>query len=163
MGRVADELSDIVFVTNDNPRTEDPYAILDDITSGFRDRVYNLEAIKDEAMFPFLKDMYLIHPNARHETMKLQNACRRYVMVDRWFAIRGAIAMATPDDAVLICGKGHEDYIVVGNKKHWFDDRAEARDALRKIVTVQESGVDTTNLPWGRVGAIAGNGNMLDA
>ena len=163
MGAAADELSDIVFVTNDNPRTEDPYAILDDITAGFRDRVYNLESIKDEAMFPFLKDMYLIHPNARHETMKLQNACRRYVMVDRWFAIRGAIAMAAEDDVVLICGKGHEDYIVVGNKKHWFDDRAEARDALRKIVTVQESGVDTTNLPWGRVGAVAGNGNVLDA
>jgi hypothetical protein len=107
--------------------------------------------------------MYLIHPNARRETMKLQNACRRYVMVDRWFAIRGAIAMATEDDAVLIAGKGHEDYVVVGNKKHWFDDRAEARDALRKIVTVQESGVDTTNLPWGRVGAVPGNGNVLDA
>jgi len=163
MGAVADALCDIVFVTNDNPRTEDPYAILDDITSGFRDRVYNLESIKDEAMFPFLKDMYLIHPNARRETMKLQNACRRYVMVDRWFAIRGAIAMATEDDAVLIAGKGHEDYVVVGNKKHWFDDRAEARDALRKIVTVQESGVDTTNLPWGRVGAVPGNGNVLDA
>ena len=163
MGKVADELSDIVFVTNDNPRTEDPYNILDDVVSGFRDRVYNLDPIKDEAMFPFLKDMYLIHPNARHETMKLQNMCRRYVMVDRWFAIRGAIAMATEDDIVLICGKGHEDYIVVGNKKHWFDDRAEARDALRKIVGVQESGMDTTNLPWGRVGAIAGNGNVLDA
>ena len=163
MGKVADELSDIVFVTNDNPRTEDPYKILDDVVSGFRDRVYNLDPIKDEAMFPFLKDMYLIHPNARHETMKLQNMCRRYVMVDRWFAIRGAIAMATEDDVVLICGKGHEDYIVVGNKKHWFDDRAEARDALRKIVGVQESGMDTTNLPWGRVGAIAGNGNVLDA
>ena len=55
--------------------------------------------------------MYLIHPNARHETMKLQNMCRRYVIVDRWYAIRGAIAMAGEDDVVLICGKGHEDYI----------------------------------------------------
>tara|TARA_B110000503_G_scaffold135103_1_gene215073 strand:+ start:486 stop:1109 length:624 start_codon:yes stop_codon:yes gene_type:complete len=163
MGAVADELSDIVFVTNDNPRTEDPYKILDDVVAGFRDRVYNLPQIKDEAMFPFLKDMYLIHPNARFETMKLQNMCRRYVMVDRWFAIRGAIAMATERDAVLICGKGHEDYVVVGNRKHWFDDRVEARDALRKIVGVQESGMDTTNLPWGRVGATSGNGNVLDA
>ncbi|ACO66679.1 predicted protein, partial [Micromonas commoda] len=96
MGRVADEYSDIVFVTNDNPRTEDPYKILDDIT------------------------------------MKLQNMCRRYVIVDRFYAIRAAIAMAGEDDAVLICGKGHEDYIVVGTKKHWFDDRVEARDALQK-------------------------------
>ena len=71
--------------------------------------------------------------------------------------------MVDAADVILLAGKGHEDYIVVGNKQHWFDDRAEARDALRKIVTVQESGVDTTNLPWGRVGAIAGNGNMLDA
>ena len=94
MGRVADEYSDIVFVTNDNPRTEDPYKILDDIVAGFRDRIYELEAIKEEALFPFLKDMYLIHPNARHETMKLQNMCRRYVIVDRFYAIRAAIAMA---------------------------------------------------------------------
>ena len=112
MGKVADTHSDIVFVTNDNPRTEDPYKILDDVVAGFRDRVYNLDNIKQEAMFPFLKDMYLIHPNARHETMKLQNMCRRYVIVDRWYAIRGAIAMAGEDDVVLICGKGREDYAV---------------------------------------------------
>lgn len=164
MGRVADKYSDIVFVTNDNPRTEDPYKILDDVVAGFRDRVYNAEYIKEEAMFPFLKDMYLIHPNARHETMKLQNMCRRYVIVDRYHAIRGAVAMAGEDDAVLICGKGHEDYIVVGRKKHWFDDRVEARDALKKIVRVQEAGIDTFNLPWGRPGAAAqGLGNVLDA
>jgi len=162
MGEIADTYSDIVFVTNDNPRTEDPYKILDDVVAGFRDRIYNLEAIKEEAMFPFLKDMYLIHPNARHETMQLQNMCRRYVIVDRWYAIRGAIAMAGEDDAVLICGKGHEDYIVVGGNKHWFDDRVEARDALRKVVAVQEAGVDTQNLPWGRPGSV-GNGNVLDA
>ena len=163
MGRVADAYSDIVFVTNDNPRTEDPYKILDDVVAGFRDRIYELEIIKEEAMFPFLKDMYLIHPNARHETMKLQNMCRRYVIVDRWHAIRAAVAMAGEKDAVLICGKGHEDYIVVGQKKHWFDDRVEARDALQKIVAVQEAGVDTTNLPWTRVGATPGTGNVLDA
>ena len=164
MGRVADKYSDVVFVTNDNPRTEDPYKILDDVVSGFRDRVYEDENIKEEAMFPFLKDMYLIHPNARHETMKLQNMCRRYVIVDRYYAIRGAIAMAGDEDAVLICGKGHEDYIVVGHKKHWFDDRVEARDALQKIVRVQEAGIDTFNIPWGRAGAAAaGTGNVLDA
>lgn len=164
MGRVADEYSDIVFVTNDNPRTEDPYKILDDIVAGFRDRIYELEAIKEEALFPFLKDMYLIHPNARHETMKLQNMCRRYVIVDRFYAIRAAIAMAGEDDAVLICGKGHEDYIVVGTKKHWFDDRVEARDALQKIPGVQEAGIDTSNLPWGRRDrAGSGAGNVLDA
>ena len=164
MGRVADEESDVVFVTNDNPRLEDPYKILDDVVSGFRDRIYESEEIKEEAMFPFLKDMYLIHPNARHETMKLQNMCRRYVIVDRWFAIRGAIAMAGENDAVLICGKGHEDYISVGNKKHWFDDRVEARDALRKVVAVQEVGVDTSNIPWGRGDRGGGlGGNLLDA
>jgi len=164
MGRVADKFSDIVFVTNDNPRTEDPYKILDDVVSGFRDRIYGLEAIKEEAMFPFLKDMYLIHPNARHETMKLQNMCRRYVIVDRYFAIRAAVAMAGDEDVVLICGKGHEDYIVVGDKKHWFDDRVEARDALQKIVEVQEAGIDTSNLPWGRKDkAGRAGGNVLDA
>ena len=164
MGAVADTYSDIVFVTNDNPRTEDPYKILDDIVAGFRDRIYELEAIKEEALFPFLKDMYLIHPNARHETMKLQNMCRRYVIVDRFYAIRAAIAMAGEDDAVLICGKGHEDYIVVGTKKHWFDDRVEARDALHKIPGVQEAGIDTSNLPWGRRDrAGSGAGNVLDA
>ena len=55
MGRVADEYSDIVFVTNDNPRTEDSYKILDDIVAGFRDRIYELEATRRSA-FPFLKD-----------------------------------------------------------------------------------------------------------
>jgi UDP-N-acetylmuramyl-tripeptide synthetase len=92
MGAAVAELADLAVVTSDNPRTEHPRAILDQI----------LPAVPR----PFFVD------------------------VDRRAAIRAAIAEATPGDVVVIAGKGHEDYQIVGTTKRPFDDRVEARRAL---------------------------------
>ena len=164
IGKTAHDHSDVVFVTNDSPKAEDPYKILEDICAGFRDEIYSKPGMEDEALFPFLKDMYEVHENAQYECMRLQNLVRRYVMVDRYHAIRAAIGMAERDDVVLILGRGAKDYFVVGREKHWFDDVVEARDALQKIGAIQDSGVDTHNLPWMSLAARATNpgaGNLL--
>ncbi|MDB4961519.1 MAG: UDP-N-acetylmuramyl-tripeptide synthetase [Myxococcales bacterium] len=91
MGAAVAELADLAVVTSDNPRTEDPRTILDQILPG--------------VPRPFL------------------------VEVDREIAIRAAIAEATHGDVVLIAGKGHEDYQIVGTTKHHFDDREKAAEA----------------------------------
>jgi UDP-N-acetylmuramoyl-L-alanyl-D-glutamate--2,6-diaminopimelate ligase len=95
MGRIAAELADVVVVTSDNPRTEDPHAILTDILAGISDAVSPI------------------------------------VQVDRALAIQTAILEAQPSDGVLIAGKGHEDYQILGTEKIHFDDREQARSALQ--------------------------------
>ncbi|HBE18525.1 MAG TPA: UDP-N-acetylmuramoyl-L-alanyl-D-glutamate--2,6-diaminopimelate ligase [Cyanobacteria bacterium UBA11149] len=94
MGKIGAELADIAVVTSDNPRTEDPEKILQDILEG-------------------------IEPSAKP-----------LVICDRAAAIRTAILEAQPGDGVLIAGKGHEDYQILGTEKIHFDDREEARKAL---------------------------------
>ena len=94
MGKIATELSDLAVVTSDNPRTEDPEKILQDILEGVSPEVKLL------------------------------------VIGDRAQAIRNAIMEARPEDGVLIAGKGHEDYQILGTEKIHFDDREQARDAL---------------------------------
>lgn len=93
MARAAIAGSDLAIFTADNPRTEDPDAILDDMTR-------DLEPGKWTRI------------------------------PDRREAIRYAIAKAVPGDAVIIAGKGHEDYQIVGRTKTPFDDRVVAREAL---------------------------------
>jgi len=96
MAAIAAELADRVVVTSDNPRTEDPQRILDDVVAGLSSGIdYQVEA-------------------------------------DRAVAIAQAIAQAGPGDLVLIAGKGHEDYQIVGTEKLHFDDREEAEKAMRR-------------------------------
>ena len=99
MGRVAARLSDVVILTSDNPRSEDPAAILREIEVGVR------EALTDKKI--------------RYE-----------VIADRRAAIEAAVREAKAGDTVLIAGKGHEDYQIVGAARHHFDDREVARAAL---------------------------------
>lgn len=94
MGKIAAELADVAVVTSDNPRTEDPERILQDILEGIP---------------PSVKPI---------------------VQGDRATAIRTAILQAQPGDGVLIAGKGHEDYQILGTEKIHFDDREQAREAL---------------------------------
>ena len=102
MGRVATERSDVVILTSDNPRTEDPLAILKEI-------------------------------KARMYRNVLQPGRVRYEMIpDRRTAIEAAIREAKRGDMVLIAGKGHEDYQIVGTQKFHFDDREVAREASGK-------------------------------
>lgn len=97
MGQAAASLSDLVVVTSDNPRTEDPEAILRDAEVGLR-RVGK----------PYLK------------------------LADRREAIRRAIREARAGDVVVIAGKGHETYQIIGTEKTHFDDREVAREALEE-------------------------------
>jgi UDP-N-acetylmuramoyl-L-alanyl-D-glutamate--2,6-diaminopimelate ligase len=99
MGRVAARLSDVVFLTSDNPRSEDPAAILREIELGVRD--------------------VLAEKPVRYE-----------VIADRRAAIEAAVREAKAGDMVLIAGKGHEDYQIVGSTRLHFDDREVARAAI---------------------------------
>jgi UDP-N-acetylmuramoyl-L-alanyl-D-glutamate--2,6-diaminopimelate ligase len=103
MGRAAVRLSDMVVLTSDNPRTEDPAAILAEVEAGVK------EALKDR-------------PGVEYT-----------LVADRRLAIERAIRAARSGDMVLIAGKGHEDYQIIGTKKFHFDDREVAREALRKL------------------------------
>lgn len=100
MGKIAAELADVAVVTSDNPRTENPESILEDVLEGIPQSV---------------------------EPM---------VICDRATAIRTAILQAQPGDGVLIAGKGHEDYQILGTEKIHFDDREQARDALMSRLQV---------------------------
>ncbi|HEX2778999.1 MAG TPA: UDP-N-acetylmuramoyl-L-alanyl-D-glutamate--2,6-diaminopimelate ligase, partial [Gemmatimonadaceae bacterium] len=88
---IATRKADVAIVTSDNPRTEDPEKILDDIEGGMNGR-----------------------PHERIE--------------DRHAAIARAIALAGPDDVVVLAGKGHETYQIRGTVKHHFDEKEIVRE-----------------------------------
>jgi UDP-N-acetylmuramoyl-L-alanyl-D-glutamate--2,6-diaminopimelate ligase len=112
MGEVAGRLSDLAILTSDNPRTEDPLAIMDEAEGG-------------------LKRLPL--EEWHQDKIGAWRSKKGYVKVsDRREAIRMAIRLAQPLDTVLIAGKGHEDYQIIGKKKIPFDDRAEAKKALEE-------------------------------
>ncbi len=94
MGKIVAQLADVVVVTSDNPRTEDPERILEDVLAGIPESVEPI------------------------------------IICDRAEAIDIAIGDAEPGDGVLIAGKGHEDYQILGTEKIHFDDREQAREAL---------------------------------
>jgi UDP-N-acetylmuramoyl-L-alanyl-D-glutamate--2,6-diaminopimelate ligase len=112
MGSVAAMLSDVVIVTSDNPRSEDPLAIIDQIEAGIRREDIRKVALP-ELEIPASDKIYCIIP-------------------DRRTAIEAAILTARPDDIVLIAGKGHEDYQIIGKERFFFDDRIVARESLQK-------------------------------
>ncbi len=97
MGEAAGSLSDVVILTSDNPRTEDPEQILCDAEEGIR-----------KTGKPYRK------------------------IADRTEAIQQAISEASAGDLVLIAGKGHEDYQIIGRETFHFDDKEVARAALAR-------------------------------
>ncbi len=112
MGKVAGKYSDLAILTSDNPRTEDPLAILKEVEKG-------LESLPLKQWPP--------------DEIELWRSKKGFLKVpDRREAIRMAIRLAQPSDTVLIAGKGHEDYQIVGRKKVPFDDRIEAQRALEE-------------------------------
>ncbi len=94
MAKSASERSDLTIVTSDNPRTEDPELILEEVRSGIAS---NRNSI---------------------------------ALLDREEAIQYAVKVAEPGDVVVIAGKGHENYQIIGKTKYPMDDRLIARDAL---------------------------------
>lgn len=97
MARIACEWSDLVILTSDNPRTEDPEQILNDMEDGVRSGGFEYRRIRD-----------------------------------RGEAIDCAVRVAQPDDVILIAGKGHETYQIIGRTKHPFDDREVAATAIHQ-------------------------------
>ena len=113
MGEAVARAADLAIVTSDNPRTEIPEDIVKMILPG----ITKCKAIKTD-----LSD--------------LSGAGKKYaVIIDRASAIKAAILEARPGDTVLIAGKGHEDYQIIGTSKIHFDDREQAQGAIatRKI------------------------------
>jgi len=102
MGAVAGRLSDLIVVTSDNPRSEDPNRIIEEVLRG-------------------------ITPDTRKDSNQSV-----LTLVDRRAAIAKAIELAHAGDLVLIAGKGHEKYQVIGDKTLPFDDVAVAREALAR-------------------------------
>jgi UDP-N-acetylmuramoyl-L-alanyl-D-glutamate--2,6-diaminopimelate ligase len=112
MGDIAARLSDIVVLTSDNPRSEEPLAILDEVETGVQRTG--------------LKRFDAAELRSRMETGE---AVRGYMVeADRRKAIGAAIRVAAAGDLVLIAGKGHEDYQILGANKIHFDDREVARE-----------------------------------
>jgi UDP-N-acetylmuramoyl-L-alanyl-D-glutamate--2,6-diaminopimelate ligase len=105
MGEIAVRNSDVVIVTSDNPRTEDPAQIIEEILAGTED---------------------VPAGSVRPGVVLEANESRRE-------AIRRAVELARRGDIVLIAGKGHEDYQILGDRKIHFDDREEAREAVRTL------------------------------
>ncbi len=108
MGQAAAERADVVVITSDNPRTEDPHAILDMIVAG----VEKTGIVR------------------RAASELCQGLSGFHVEPDRRAAIELAVALARPGDTLLIAGKGHEDYQILGTQKIHFDDREVAAAAF---------------------------------
>jgi len=105
MGKIAARLSDFVIITSDNPRTEDPEIILNEIEKGLKTKASdNTNYIK---------------------------------IPDRKEAIEFALEKADSGDIVLLAGKGHEDYQIIGNERIDFDDRIAAKNYFSNSKTIQ--------------------------
>ena len=103
--------SDITIATSDNPRTEDPHQILNDVCTGFQ-RVDIRELSQDEARI---------------------GGGKGYVIIsDRREALKFAVSLLRPGDLLLVAGKGHEDYQILPTGRIHFDDCEELRSALER-------------------------------
>ncbi len=103
MGEITARMADLPVLTSDNPRTEDPLAIIAEVEAGLRG------AGLKRGQGP---GTYLVEP-------------------DRRAAIGMALSMAGAGDMIVIAGKGHEDYQIIGKRKFHFDDREVVREFLR--------------------------------
>ncbi len=108
MGEIAGRLCDIAIITSDNPRTEAPMDIIAQVLNGMR------KTSMGEGLGGGEKKGYVVEP-------------------DRKKAIELAVTISRADDIILIAGKGHETYQIIGNKTISFDDRKEAETALRNL------------------------------
>ena len=125
MGEAAAKRADAVFITSDNPRSESPVDIARPIERGARQA--GLREL----------DLAALARGERGYTVEL----------DRARAIEAAVLEASPGDVVVIAGKGHEDYQIIGNEKRHFDDREEARQALAKRRTRQARRATMPSVP----------------
>ena len=113
MGEIAARLCDLTIVTSDNPRSEDPLAIIEQILPGVR-QIQGVEYLSADIEAGIEAKGFIVEPDRRR-------------------AIELGIRASRSDDAVLIAGKGHETYQILADKTIDFDDREEARRALRML------------------------------
>ncbi|MFW2389655.1 MAG: UDP-N-acetylmuramoyl-L-alanyl-D-glutamate--2,6-diaminopimelate ligase [Polyangiales bacterium] len=111
MGRIGASGADLCVLTSDNPRSENPVTILDEVADGAREA-----------------GGVGLDPETLDETSR--GFC---TIVDRRDAIAAALRSARPGDSVLLAGKGHETYQIVGAEREHFDDREEARSVIAKL------------------------------
>jgi UDP-N-acetylmuramoyl-L-alanyl-D-glutamate--2,6-diaminopimelate ligase len=112
MGEIVGRRSDLAVLTSDNPRTEEPEAIMTEVEQGFK-----------------------VVPIRRWDRDRMESWRSEpgYIMIpDRKDAIQTAIRLAQRGDTLLIAGKGHEDYQIIGKEKFPFDDRVEVKKALHE-------------------------------
>lgn len=112
MGFVAGKNSDFVFITSDNPRTEEPMAIAMEVEKGVCES--GLEKYEINSLNGFARKGYIVD-------------------IDRRSAIKQAISMADKNTIILIAGKGHEDYQILGKERIAFDDRKVAAEAASGV------------------------------
>jgi UDP-N-acetylmuramoyl-L-alanyl-D-glutamate--2,6-diaminopimelate ligase len=117
MGAAAIKESDIVIITSDNPRTEDPLSIIREIEKGLAEHGVKISSPDAAQQIAPGKKPYYIIPG-RHE------------------AVAVAVGLARPGDSVVLAGKGHENYQIIGENKMHFDDREVAREEIRKRQTI---------------------------
>jgi UDP-N-acetylmuramyl tripeptide synthase len=110
MGEIAARMSDLTIITSDNPRTENPARIIDQVLDGVRRAAAHAYSPAELAA-GFTRRGYVVEPDRRR-------------------AIHLAVSAARPGDTIMIAGKGHETYQLLGERSIDFDDRVEARRAL---------------------------------
>ena len=125
MAKVTEQLADFIIVTSDNPRTEKPNDIINDIITGFESTDYT-------------------DYNGLTQTVNQRPESVKSVVIepDRKKAIELAIETAGKDDIVLIAGKGHETYQIIGKQKFDFSDKQIASEYLKKRIRNRELNVD---------------------
>jgi murE/murF fusion protein len=126
MGEIAGKFSDLAVITSDNPRTEYPMEIIDQILGGIKKSSYH-EFMPWDLTENFSMNGYVVEP-------------------DRKKAISLALNVSRPNDAILIAGKGNEPYQIIGDRTIAFDDRREAEKALSAL-KVKRIGSETKSNP----------------
>ncbi len=115
MGEIAARNSDLVVLTSDNPRTEDPMQILEEVEEGIQ-----RAGLKK-------------HLGSASPIAALGREKGYWVEPDRRVSIRLALSLAHAGDLILIAGKGHEDYQILGKRRIHFDDREVVREELTRL------------------------------
>ncbi|XP_047340932.1 UDP-N-acetylmuramoyl-L-alanyl-D-glutamate--2,6-diaminopimelate ligase MurE homolog, chloroplastic [Impatiens glandulifera] len=131
MTKIATDKSDVTILTSDNPKSEDPLDILDDMLAGVGWSMQDYLKYGENDYYP-----------------PLPNGNRLFLHDIRRVAVRAGVAMGEEGDMVVVAGKGHESYLIDGDRKEFFDDREECREALQYVDELHQAGIDTSEFPW---------------
>lgn len=139
VGALTHAKADVLFLTNDNPGPDFPDRIVADVVSGLPPSAVDLN-FPQLHTYPFMQDPHRVPPWYQPTLMSYQSFHHRYVIEDRFSAVRVAIGMARAGDVLVVAGKGHEDFQSYWSGgelgdviKGWYDDRVECRNALSEL------------------------------